>query len=83
MEKELKRLLSWAIRELSDGSMDRTPKHECEYGIDPERGKCDFCENYWEAVKLACPEIFDSIQAELNADESPSPSKPDANKSNP
>jgi hypothetical protein len=62
----LKRLLNWAIHEMSDESPRRTPKHDCEYSTDPESGKCDFCENYWDAVQLACPEIVDEMREEMN-----------------
>ena len=35
-----------------------TPKHQCEFLTDPERGKCSFCEAWGAALLMVYPDVF-------------------------
>ena len=35
-----------------------TPKHQCEFITDPERGKCSFCEAWGTALLMVYPDVF-------------------------
>lgn len=35
-----------------------TPKHQCEFITDPERGKCSFCEAWGAALPMVYPDVF-------------------------
>ncbi len=54
----LREHLAWALDEISGGDYEQTPKHECEFGTNPEKGHCDFCWGFWAAVGAAFPEKF-------------------------
>ncbi len=48
--------LAWALDEISGGDYSKTPKHECEFSTNPEKGHCDFCCGFWAAVGAAFPD---------------------------
>lgn len=50
--------LKWALNEISGGDYSQTPKHECEFTTNPDKGHCDFCWGFWDAVGAAFPEKF-------------------------
>lgn len=54
----LKEHLAWALNEISEGDYSATPKHDCEFKSDPEKGHCDFCWGFWSAVAACFPEKF-------------------------
>ena len=35
-----------------------TPKHQCEFITDPERGKCSFCKAWGTALLMVYPDVF-------------------------
>ena len=39
-----------------------TPKHECEFITDPERGKCSFCEAWGIALPMVYPDLFEEVR---------------------
>ena len=43
------------ILETNKTTKINTPPHECEFGTDPERGKCSFCETWGSAIMLVYP----------------------------
>lgn len=57
--------LAWALGEISSGDYSKTPKHECEFKTNPEKGHCDFCWGFWAAVGACFPEKF---QTDINDD---------------
>ena len=54
----LRKHLAWALDEISGGDYESTPRHECEFRTNPEKGHCDFCWGFWAAVGVAFPERF-------------------------
>lgn len=50
--------LAWALDEISGGDYSKTPKHECEFTTNPEKGHCNFCWGFWAAVGAAFPNKF-------------------------
>ncbi len=52
----LREHLAWALDELSGGDYSKTPKHECEFSTNPEKGHCDFCWGFWDAVGATFPD---------------------------
>lgn len=57
--KRLEKSLAWALNEISGEDYSKTPKHECEFKTDPEKGHCDFCCHFWEAVGEVFPNKFE------------------------
>jgi hypothetical protein len=53
-EIEITYALEWALKNLdsSHSLPNETPDHECDYFKNPDKGYCDFCENYWSARKV-------------------------------
>lgn len=54
--EKLKDSLEWAVRELGDGhniENGERPTHGCEYVVNPEKGHCDWCQSFGEAMELA------------------------------
>jgi hypothetical protein len=46
------------ILEETDTPETDTPKHQCEFLTDPERGKCSFCEAWGTALPMVYPDVF-------------------------
>lgn len=63
--KNLHDHLAWALDEISGGDYSKTPKHDCEFKTNPEKGHCDFCWGFWAAVGACFPEKF---QTDINDD---------------
>lgn len=54
--EEILSLLRWAIKTLGEYlplDLDRDiPMHDCEYDSDPDKGYCDFCEQFARALEI-------------------------------
>ncbi len=57
VEIEAIRLLRAMVLHIADDEVsDKTPKHECAYKTNPERGHCRFCKDWADAVEMTFPE---------------------------
>jgi len=55
MEEKMQNLhdaLKWALNYISKGNRIDTPKHDCEYKTNPEKGYCEFHDKYWKAEEI-------------------------------
>ena len=54
--ERLRAALRWALIALAENSTtthaDGTPDHTCDFATNPEKGGCDFHEEYWTAAEL-------------------------------
>ncbi len=56
--EELKQLLRWALQEIEDNgdaaleADNETPVHLCEFVTAPDKGKCEYHDNYWRSREI-------------------------------
>lgn len=52
----LRKALTWAVAQIAGedppiyGNVIGNPKHDCEYELNPEKGACDWCDAWGDAV---------------------------------
>lgn len=49
---EARRVLQTVVEEFISDTPQQTPKHECEFISDPERGVCSACETWSDYVRI-------------------------------